>query len=249
PSTYIYGNTILKVGQPLGLLYGKVFEGILKTQQEVDDYKKTSYYAAYAIPFTGIGDAKYKVTGIPIAPGFTQSFYANDVIGHAQPNYYGGYTNTIRYKDFSLTALATFSQGGDIIYVADIQNLDLSSRGNKGVSILGRWTPENPNATRPKLVLNQSAYTFGSSLNIYKASYVKIKSVSLNYQLPKKLLDRLKISSGYLYVSATNLFTFTKYPGADPEVSNDPYSLIGGYSDSGGYPTVKQFSVGLRCGF
>jgi TonB-linked SusC/RagA family outer membrane protein len=249
PSIYVYGNTVLKVGQPVGLLYGHVFDGILQTQQEVDAYKKVSYYANSILPYVGIGDARYKVTGVPISAGATQSTYANDVIGHAEPRYYGGYTNTITFKDFSLRTLATFSEGGDIYYLADIYNMDLSSRTNKGISILDRWTPDNPSATRPRLILGQSNYAYASSANVYDASYLKIKSVSLSYQLPKSLINKLKITKAYLYVSATNLFTFTKYPGADPEVSNDPYSLIGGYSDSGGYPIVKQYSFGLRCGF
>ncbi|MBD1366596.1 SusC/RagA family TonB-linked outer membrane protein [Mucilaginibacter sp. ZT4R22] len=249
PSMYIYGNTVLQVGQPLGLLYGKVFDGIIQNQQELDAYKKASYYGAYALPYTGIGDARFKGDGIPVAAGFTQSLYANDVIGHAEPRFYGGYNNTLTYKAFTLATLATFSQGGDIYYLADIQNMDLSTRTNKGVRILDRWTPENPSTTRPRLLLGQSSFANASSANVYKASYLKIKSVTLSYQLPKSILNKLKISKAYLYASATNLFTFTKYPGADPEVSNDPYSLIGGYSDSGGYPTVKQYSFGLRIGF
>ncbi len=66
---------------------------------------------------------------------------------------------------------------------------------------------------------------------------------------PKQMLDKLKLSSALVYVSATNLLTITHYPGADPEVSNDPYSLIGGYSDAGSYPTVKQYNLGFRFGF
>ena len=91
--------------------------------------------------------------------------------------------------------------------------------------------------------------TVQANNNVYKANYIKLKSVTLNYQFPKIILDRLKIANASIYASATNLFTITKYPGADPEVSNDPYSLIGGYSDTGGYPTVKQFNLGLRVGF
>ncbi len=244
PKIYRYGNTVLKVGEPLGLLYGSVYDGILKTQQEVDDYKSKYLYAQFGlVPYLGIGDAKYVLDP-------ATSFFKSDIIGHAEPKYYGGYTNNLTYKNFSLITLATFSHGGDIFYIADIQNSDVSIRTNKGVRILNRWTPENPDATRPRLILGESNnYGNPSSDNVYDASFIKLKSVTLSYQFPRSLINKLKLTGASAYVSATNVFTITHYPGADPEVSNNPYSLIGGYSDTGGYPTVRQFSFGLRFGF
>lgn len=246
PKIYTYGNTVMKVGEPLGLLYGKVFDGISQTQAEVDEYKTRSYYASRLQPYYGIGDPRFKLD-VPISAGL--SLFKNDIIGHAEPKFYGGYTNTISYKSFTLTALATFSSGGDIYYLADIQNQNASSRTNKGVGILNRWTPENTDTNVPRLLLGINYSTGASSNNVYDASYIRLKSITFSYQLPKDLLDRVKIMNASIYVSATNLFTITHYPGADPEVSNDPYSLIGGYSDSGGYPSVRQFSFGVRFGF
>ena len=247
PTVYNYGNTILEVGKPIGLLYGNVFQGILKTQKEVDDYKAKYLFAAFGLaPYLGIGDAKYELD-TPIYAGL--SVYKTDIIGHAEPKFYGGLTNTFTYDNFTLSTLITFSYGGDILYLADIQNHDASVRTNKGISALKRWTPDNPNAPFPRMVLGQSPYAYTSSMSVYKASYARLKSVTFSYQLPKKLMSSAKISGASLYIAATNLITVTHYPGADPEVSNDPYSLIGGYSDSGGYPGVKQFSAGLRCSF
>ncbi|WP_235005210.1 TonB-dependent receptor [Pedobacter nyackensis] len=248
PKVYRYGNTVLKVGEPLGLLYGNVFEGLFRTQQEVDDFKDKYPNYMSLMYSLGVGDARYALDPTK-NPNFI--FNKTDIIGHAEPKYYGGYTNSITYKDFSLIALATFSYGGDIFYLADIQNQNTLLRTNKGVKILERWTPENPNTNRPRLILGESDFTTAESAsnNVYDASYIKLKSVTLNYQFPKVLMDKLKLTNASVYVSATNLFTITNYPGADPEVSNDPYSLIGGYSDSGSYPTVRQLSLGLRFGF
>jgi len=246
PTVYNYGNTVLKVGEPLGLLYGRVFDKILKTQAEVDAYKKNNLLAG-SYPYLGIGDASYILQDNYYGSGYR--YFKDDVIGHAEPKYYGGYTNSLSYQNFSLIALATFSYGGDIFYLADVQNQDAAKRTNKGVKILERWTPENPDATRPRLIQGQSSFSYAASNNVYDASFIKLKSVTFSYQLPKSILDKLKLTGASAYISATNLFTITKYPGVDPEVSNDPYSLIGGYSDSGGYPAVKQFSFGLRFGF
>ena len=242
PSGYNLGNAIVREGKPLGLFYGNQFKGIIRTQKQLDDYKAASLYARYGlIPYIGIGDAMYGLD--------SNGLYKQDVIGNAEPKFYGGYTNTFTYKNISLIALLTFSYGGDILYTADIQNHDLAYRTNKGVGILDHWTPETPNSNNPRLMLKQSAYTYTSSNNVYKGSYLKLKSVTLNYDLPKSFLDRLKLRQASLYASAINLFTITHYPGPDPEVSNNPYSLINGSSDAGGYPTIKQYSIGARFGF
>ncbi len=73
-----------------------------------------------------------------------------------------------------------------------------------------------------------------------------MKSVTLSYELPNSILTRLRIRNAMVYVSGMNLFAITSYPGPDPEISNDPYSLINGYSDAATYPAMKQYSLGLR---
>ena len=176
-------------------------------------------------------------------------FFANEVIGRAQPKFYGGFTNTFTYKNFSLITLLTFSYGGEVLYLADVQNKYISGYMNKSTRILDRWTPENPNATRPRLILGQNSTAYTSSNDIYDASYIKLKSITLTYQLPVKTAAKLHIRDASVYASATNLFTITKYPGPDPEVSNNPYSLINGNSDVSTFPTVKQFNLGIRFGF
>jgi TonB-linked SusC/RagA family outer membrane protein len=246
PGIYRFGNTVLKVGEPVGLLYGRVFDKILKTQAEVDAYKIGNVLAG-SYPYLGIGDPSYVLDNDAFGvPGLR--YFADDIIGKAEPKFYGGYTNRMSYKDFSLTTLATFSYGGDIYYLADVQNQDMARRTNKGVRILDRWTPENTDATRPRLIQGQGSYAYAASNNVYDASFIKLKSVTIAYQFPKSLTNKWKLNGISAYVSATNLFTITNYPGVDPETSNDPYSLIGGYSDSGGYPYVRQFSLGIRVG-
>ena len=239
-----FGNTALRVGQSLGVLYGRKFLGLLKTQKDVNDYKAANLLARYGFyPYLGIGDPSYLLD--PSAGGY----FKDTIIGHAEPKFYGGFTNTFNYKNFSLIALLSFSYGGDILYLADVQNHDLGRNTNKSTRILDHWSPENPNSENPRLLLGQSASVYTASNNVYDASYLKLKSITLNYEFSKSLLSKLKLRSASMYLSASNLFTITKYPGPDPEVSNDPYSIIGGYSDVGGYPTIKQYNVGLRFGF
>lgn len=237
-----FGNTALKVGEPLGLLYGRKFVGILQNQKEVDEYKAANLLASYGFfPYLGIGDPYYLLDDM--------GFLKDTIVGNAEPDFYGGFTNSFRYKNFSLIALLTFSYGGDINYLRDAQNHELRNLTNKSTRILDHWTPQNTGSEFPRLLLGESSYAYNSSMNIYDASFLKLKSITLNYDFSRRVLDKFKLRNASVYVSASNLFTITNYPGPDPEVTNDPYSIIGGYTDVAGYPTVKQYNAGIRIGF
>jgi len=238
---YYLGNSIVRKNEPLGLIYGKQFDGIIRTQKQLDDYKKVFPYYQYFARYLGIGDPMYKMD--------STGFWKNDVIGHAQPDFYGGFTNTFTWKNFNLTTLLTFSYGGDILYLADIQNEYVSGRTNKGVRILDRYTPENTGSDRPRLMLGQNSINYTASNNVYDASYLKLKSVTLTYTLSDAAARHLHLRAASAYVSGTNLFCITKYPGPDPEVSNNPYSIINSSNDAGTYPAMRQYSVGIRVGF
>lgn len=243
-ATYLSANAVVRKGEPLGLFYGYKQTGIIRDQKQLEEYKKIFTYAPYMAPYLGIGDAMYEIA----TEGLDKGFYKRDVIGRAQPTFYGGFTNTFTYKNFSLITLLTFSCGGQMLYLADVQNKTFESFANRGTRILQRWTPENLSADRPRLILREYGANT-SSAEIYDASYLKLKSVTLTYQLPTRTAEKMHVRDASVYASATNLFTITKYPGPDPEVSNNPYSLINGSSDVSTFPTVKQFNFGLRFGF
>lgn len=236
---YNLGNAIVREGEPLGLIYGKVFTGLLQTQEQVDAYKEKNKYWMYFDPYLGIGDPSYKIPE-------GEFFPANEIIGHAEPKFYGGYTNSITYKGLSLTTLLTFSYGNDILYQGDIQNNNVSNRSNKTTEILGRWTPENPTSTRPRLIYEQNGTAYTNSAAVYDGSFLRLKSLTLTYVLPEAWRKRIGLPQASVFGSAMNILTWTSYPGVDPEVSNDPYSLVNGASDPGTFPAVKQFILGLR---
>lgn len=236
---YYLGNAIVREGEPLGLIYGKVFTGLLKTPEEVEAYKAKYAFWTYFDPYLGIGDPTYEFRE-------GEYFPSNEVIGHAAPKFYGGYTNNISYKGFNLSTLFTFSYGNDILYLGDIQNNNVSNRSNKTTEILGRWTPENPTSTRPRLIYGGNGTAYTNSAAVYDGSFLRLKSLTLAYALPGSWKKRMGLQQASIFGSATNLLTWTSYPGVDPEVSNDPYSLINGASDPGTFPAVRQFTLGLR---
>ncbi|PUZ29698.1 SusC/RagA family TonB-linked outer membrane protein [Chitinophaga parva] len=241
PDAFYFGNTVVRKGKPLGMFWGQQFQGIIKDEKTLNDYKSRYTYYQYFEPYMGIGDPMYKLD--------STGFAAQGVIGNSEAKFYGGFANTFTYKNFSLIALLTYSYGGQILYLQDVTDMYFTDYTNKGVRIKGRWTPENPGSDRPRLLLGENGYTYTASNNIYSGSYIKLKSVTLTYELPAKVASGLHLRTASAYVSATNLFTITKYPGPDPEVSNNPYSAIDGSSDVSTFPTVKQYNLGIRVGF
>ncbi len=232
------GTTVYREGESLGLLCGRKAVGIIRDQEQLDNYKKRFPYWSSMYRDLGIGS-------IELALDET-GFYYEDVIGNCTPDFYGGFTNTIQYKNWSLLATFTFSYGNDLIYQKDVTDMNFNSYANRGTRVLGGSTPERPTG-RPAVLYN--SYNFLTNLNVYDASYLKLQALSLSYSLPNKYAKKLHLNNLSIYGTATNLFTLTSYPGPDPAVSDDPYSVAGGGRDVTSYPTVRSYTVGIRLGF
>jgi TonB-linked SusC/RagA family outer membrane protein len=240
------GTSIVREGDPLGLIYGRVATGLFKTQKEVDDYKKAVYYATLFNRYIGIGDTKFDTVLSSVSGGTRYVNYKQDVIGNMNPSFYGGFTNTFTYKNFNLMALFSYSYGNDLLFQGDVRDKYTYNTANKGVRILDRWTPDNTETNRPRLIYGISDFT--NNFSVYKGSFLKLKSLTIGYELPKKAVTLLHLRMANFYLSATNIFTITGYPGLDPEVTDDPRSIIGGGRDLGMYPTTREFTAGLRVG-
>ena len=243
-----YGNTTLVQGQPLGLITGMDVTGIIRTQQQLSDYKAKLGGMAFVFPQLGIGDPMFLLDTVTYAPNGDYPFF-NAIIAHAAPNYFGGFTQEFSYKNLELDLYFTFSEGGQLFWGEDGNSTEFSGTNNADVSMLGRWTPANPNATRPRLMLNDG-FLYASNLSVYNSSYVKLRTLTLNYKLDgNKFFAGKGFRSASVFGSMTNVFTITKYPGADPEVSDDAYSTGGGYFDASNFPPTRSFSLGLKVGF
>jgi TonB-linked SusC/RagA family outer membrane protein len=242
-----YGNTTLIQGKPLGLITGLTVTGIIKTQAQLDAYKQQlGIYATYVFPYLGIGDPMYKLN----ITGPTNNYIDfNTIIGSAAPKYYGGITQGFTYKNFDLQFYFTFSQGGKLLWGDHVASTEFVGSSNANVSMLNRYTPANPGSNEPRLILNDGIY-YKSQLDLFNSSYLKLRTLTFNYHFDKtEWMKKAGFKNVVLFASATNLFTITKYPGNDPETSDDPYSVQGGYFDVSNYPTIRTFSLGLKAGF
>lgn len=232
------GTTVYREGESLGLLCGRKALGLIETQEQLDDYKERFAMWAGFYPDLGIGS-------VELALDETGMYY-EDVIGNCTPDFYGGFTSTLSYKNWSLLASFTYSYGNDLIYQKDVTDMIFNSMANRSTHILQASTSDKFTG-HPLSVYN--SLNFLTNLNVYDASYLKLQSLSLSYALPSNFVKRFHLNSMSLYATATNLFTITSYPGPDPAVSDDPYSVAGGGRDITSYPTVRSYTLGLRIGF
>ncbi|NOY36121.1 MAG: TonB-dependent receptor [Chlorobi bacterium] len=171
-------------------------------------------------------------------------------IGNPNPDFTYGLNLVLGYKGFDLTAFFYGSYGNDI-FNNNRWWLDFwpSFQGQKSTDLLyNSWTPTNTGATVPKAsnTSNFSTNTVSNSYYVENGSYLRLKNLQIGYTFPKTFLNNV-FSSLRVYVQGTNLFTFTKYTGLDPELARLSDTSFG--IDEGNLPAVKQFLFGLSVGF
>ena len=167
-------------------------------------------------------------------------------IGDAIPDFTYGITLTAAYKGIDLTVFGTGSVGNKIYNCINRPDYAASNR-LKEVFYDNRWTVDNPNGTVPKAGATDMDKYATSSAMVYDGSYFKIKQIQLGYTLPKKLINKVALSHARVYASLDDFFTFSKYPGFDPEASANATSGMG--IDKGSYPTSKKVVLGLNIEF
>ena len=198
----------------------------------------------------------YKFTGVDPKTGnpqFADLDNSGDIsdgdltdIGNAIPNFTYGITLTAAYKGFDFTLFGSGASGNKIFNCINRPDYQMVNK-LKEVFYDNRWTPENPNGTKPRAGADNMDKYACSSAMVYDGSYFKIKQIQLGYNLPKHLLKKVAINSLRLYVSLDDFFTITKYPGFDPEASANATSGMG--IDKGAYPMAKKVVMGFNLEF
>ena len=166
-------------------------------------------------------------------------------IGDAIPDFTYGITLTAAWKGLDLTVFGSGTYGNDIFHASYRPDMKMSNK-MKEVFYDNRWTVDNPNGTVPAATAKMDEYITSDAM-VYDGSYFKIKQIQLGYTLPKNILKKAFINNLRVYCSLEDFFTFTKYPGFDPEASANTTSGMG--IDKGGYPTSKKVVFGLNVEF
>lgn len=245
----------LEVGKPFGSMRGFINLGTWSESER-------DYAAAYGqLP----GDPKWKDiagdtddNGNPIPDGKI-SLDDLTTIGNSSPKFVYGWSNSMFYKNFSLTFLIQGSYGNDIFNATRIKTESPSVGASPNLN--NRWTPDNQETDVPAFIdqLTRDAAGLTSKVNLGKqaynrssrwiedGSYIRLKNISLGYNLPKSLLNKIRITNMKAFVTATNVLTITRYRGYDPEVSsfNEGTDAARGI-DVSNYPTVRTLTFGIE---
>ena len=235
---FIGGDTRLIPGQPMGVYYGYVCDGIFQNQAEVANHAQQTGAAPGRLIYRDLDG-----NGV-----------INDddrcIIGDPNPDLSLGLNLAFKYKAFTLDMFFAGDFGFDIInhmkrqlYSMNYGNLAT----NRASDILNAWSPQNTGSDIPALSLtddnNEARF---STYYVENGSYMKMKYLKLSYSLPKSIIEKFKCKNFDVYFQVENLFTITKYKGLDPELLPGEY---GARFDNGAYPRPRTFSMGVNLSF
>jgi len=232
-------NTL--IGQPIGTFWGLKYEGLYRTEADLANAPVTFGNAPV------LGDVKYAdLNGDGKIDELDKT-----TIGNPHPDFTFGFSNTFKYRNVDLSFFITGSVGNDIMNLTrrnGTQNAMMYQ--NQLVEAMDYWSPENTDASQPRLISSISHPNIMiSDRYVEKGDYVRLQNITLGYTLPSNLASQINLSKLRLYVSAQNLLTITDYTGYDPEIGSFNQNVLLSGIDNGRYPTPRTFIFGVNLDF
>ncbi|KQB38126.1 SusC/RagA family TonB-linked outer membrane protein [Flavobacterium sp. L1I52] len=249
----------LQVDNPFGSFYGYRFKGVYT------DLEATKARDAAGNIITGPNGQEvfmrfnYPAVDYTFQPG--DAIYedinkdgnidSRDVVylGNSNPKLAGGFGPSISYDKFKLLMYFTYRLNYDIVNGTEMNTTNMYGWSNQSTAVLARWRNPGDVTNMPRAVFGSGYNWLGSDRYVEDASFCRLRSVTLSYNLGKKLLKKLNLEDLRFWVTADNLYTFTKYTGQDPEVSmkgGDPFGIA---IDGEATPPTKRFTFGLTTRF
>ncbi len=208
------------IGKPIRTIYGLQNAGIFTSQSEIDGSSQATSKLGYVKVADIDGDKKISTT------------LDRTILGYSDPKVVYGFSNTFTYKGFSLMVFINGLMG--VTKENPLEQDDVFGDVRRNTTKKDWWSPTNTAGTH----FSNDALANTFNVRFYEdASFARLKDVSLAYQLPSLILNRLKLSKVKVYVTGRNLATFTKYSGLDPEINNQL-----------DVPLQREFIVGLNFG-
>lgn len=232
----IDGNTITRSGAPYQAYYGYVMDGIFQTADEV-----AAAPVQFGSPRTAPGDIRYAdLSGPNGEPDGVVDAFDRTIIGNPYPLWLYGFHGNFSYKGIDLAILLQGVAEVDRILIGNGQQPLNDERSNSLNHWTGRWTPENPSTSLPRMggANNHVLSTF----YIEDASYLRAKNIELGYTLPRTLLEQIHVNGIRFFISGQNLLTFTKMKNFDPE-------RAAGNSAARNVPLYKVITGGINVSF
>mgnify|MGYP003032129015 FL=1 len=236
-------------GHAMGTVKGYKVAGIYQSQDQISKLNEQAMDKGYDFYQDGaaVGDYMFADTN---GDGYI-SEADRTAIANPEPKVFGGWSNTLSYKNFTLSMLFQYQLGGDAYY----STMQESASGAIGMSILremygNTWTPDRTDAKYAKLMWMPSVYTNTQANDryVYSNSYFRLRNITLSYTFEPAWLERLHVSGASVFFTATNLFTITDWPGLDPDMAaTNAFTKTTETKDV--YPMSRSFSFGLKLQF
>jgi TonB-linked SusC/RagA family outer membrane protein len=247
------GYNIIRVGDPINIIYGNLWAGVNSANGHPMYFKADGSLVQLNLSPGGSIGGYFVATAKDnpvLGPASSLSFADRAKLGNATPTWFGALSNTLGYKGFSLDFMFRYSGGNSIMNITRQEALLNQSFQNNGREILERWTTAGQITNVPKLRYGQgnniNQTQVANSRFVEKGDYLRLQNVVVSYVIPSASLTRLTnsfISSIRFFVQGQNLAVWTDYSGADP----DNISTLG--LDNAVSPQVRTISFGVNVGF
>tara|TARA_R110002049_G_scaffold76250_4_gene196104 strand:- start:28775 stop:29884 length:1110 start_codon:yes stop_codon:yes gene_type:complete len=233
--TWSGASGIIQEGEPIGTFYGLEQDGIWNTQAEIDE----SGLSGFAV-FPG-GKRYVDVDGDNIIKETDD----RKIIGYADPDFFGGFSNTLTYKAFDLYINFTFVSGNQI-YNESGRVLEQALDNNVYRKFVNRWTPTNTSTNIPSVDGLTRSMNVSNSGFLEDGSFLRLQDIRLSYNIPVEKTDWLQ--SAQVYIAGNNVLLFDNYSGYDPEISRGADNTKRGYDHSQD-PALKSYTLGVKLDF
>jgi len=240
---YGANTNYLKVGVPIGANFGAIYGGVWHNQQEIDEELARTAGSRKLVSPSGFykpGKPRYVDQNGDGLLNIDDYMY----LGTPNPKLYGGFGNTFTYKNLSLDLFLQYNQGNTMYNAIEFFMGSGAEFTNQFAYMADRWTPSNTGSDIPMV---NSRDNVPSSRFLHDASFIRLKSLQLSYNL--KSLFPKTFKSASVYVTGTNLLLLTKYNGFDPEVNGGGTSSTIRAKDDGTYPNARTYALGINVGF
>lgn len=237
----IQGNTITRAGEPVGMWYVLQTDGLFQSEEEIQNY--TNSEGTVIMPNAQPGDIRFR--DVNDDGEITNEDKA--VVGSPWPEFEMGLNAGASYKgfDFSMNWIGSFGATVFNGYRSVVDRFDDDSNYRAGIQ---PWTPENPNTDFPRVVKASTLNARGDSDRwLEDGNFIRLKYIGVGYNLPTSAIETVGLDNVRLTLSAQNIITITDYTGLDPEFSNGNIFQRG--VDSGAFPNVQTYSIGVNLGF
>lgn len=246
----ISGGNITMIGQPVGMFFGWLTDGIFQTKADLD---KGPVWNKGGRDASRVGDVRFvDVSGPNGTPDGIINSFDKTTMGSPYPDFYYGMTNSFSYKNLSLSVSLQGVQGNSVLALSREQLANNRARFRQYAFMNNYWKsetePGNGYSVRPNDVPTGNFRGTYSQRWLDNGSYLRINNIVLGYELPNMMVKKLRLSSVRFSVTANNPFLFTKFIGFNPDVSRSDSPLTPG-NERYDYPTAKSILFGLNLGF